>query len=143
MLKPRELMTDEEAEAMQKAMAAGREAARNYGPIHPPFAQTPADEKETVVTVDSLTRTAKAYTNDLTVLTKLIRCARKDPDHWKIARIDTVLVKGESLQCGWTFTCPENCIAFRGTRGSGKKGPGEDKDGQEAEDDAAEAGGDE
>lgn len=74
----------------------------------------PSDEVETIVTFSKLENEAIIYTTDNTVLTKLKKQIKSNPDEWKIIRISThgSGKNSEELQ-SIEISCPKKYVSFK------------------------------
>lgn len=76
-----------------------------------------ADEVETIVTFNKLEGEAIIYTTDNTVLTKLKRNIKLNPDEWKLVRFSTRSSNdGESEVTSVEVSCPKKYISFKSSK---------------------------
>lgn len=75
---------------------------------------TPTDEQETIVQISRINGKATVYTSDTTMLTKLHKLMKKNPEEWRLVHQDTV--NGEVVS--ETFECPKKLISFRASTSS-------------------------
>ena len=66
----------------------------------------PLDEQETNIGFLRNEDTARIYTADTTVMTKLDKLVESNPDTWKLVRADDY---------GKTYECPKKLVSFRAT----------------------------
>lgn len=64
----------------------------------------PISEQETIINLSRDDMTAKVYTTDSTMITKLDKMVKKQPDKYKIVKQD---------EYGKWYTCPKKLIGFR------------------------------
>lgn len=76
-----------------------------------------ADEVETIVTFNKLEGEAIIYTTDNTVLTKLKKNIKSNPDEWKLVRFSTHSSNdSENEITSVEVSCPKKYISFRSSK---------------------------
>lgn len=69
------------------------------------------EEQETTISIYRDSDVAEIYTSDSTMMTKLDKRVRENPDAWHCVRVDTV--GGGAEVVGKWYTCPKRLISFR------------------------------
>lgn len=74
----------------------------------------PVNEQETVINFTRDSDKATVYISDSTMLTKLHKLMKKNPEEWRLVHQDTV--NGEIVS--ETFECPKKLISLRASTSS-------------------------
>ena len=69
------------------------------------------EEQETTISIYRDSDTAEIYTSDSTMMTKLDKRVRENPDSWKCVRVET-MGGGAEVVAKW-YECPKRLISFR------------------------------
>lgn len=69
------------------------------------------EEQETTISIYRDRDIAEIYTSDSTMMTKLDKRVRENPDAWTCARVDTI--GGGAEVVGKWYECPKKLISFR------------------------------
>lgn len=69
----------------------------------------PVNEQETVINFTRDSDKATVYTTDTTMLTKLHKLTKKNPEEWRLVDQDTV----NGIVISETFECPNKLISLR------------------------------
>ena len=71
------------------------------------------EEQETTISIYRDSDTAEIYTSDSTMIAKLDKRVRENPDVWKCVRVET-MGGGAEVVAKW-YECPKRLISFRST----------------------------
>ena len=69
------------------------------------------EEQETTISIYRDGETAEIYTSDSTMMTKLDKRVRENPEAWKCVRVETI-GDGAEIVAKW-YECPKRLISFR------------------------------
>lgn len=69
------------------------------------------EEQETTISIYRDGETAEIYTSDSTMMTKLDKRVRENPESWRCVRVET-MGDGAEIVAKW-YECPKRLISFR------------------------------